>query len=90
MDFWDEGMPDRDRKWMIKAACDGADPTLFYEDRLGHATRVDEAKAMCGACPVRVRCLEMALDNNEKFGIWGGLLPLERRALARQRKKDGR
>jgi WhiB family redox-sensing transcriptional regulator len=34
---------------------------------------------------VRVECLEYALANGEKFGIWGGLSERERRRLRRQR-----
>lgn len=28
---------------------------------------------MCKGCVVREDCLEFALQNGEKFGIWGGL-----------------
>jgi WhiB family redox-sensing transcriptional regulator len=34
---------------------------------------------------VRGECLEYALANGEKFGIWGGLSERERRRLRRQR-----
>jgi WhiB family redox-sensing transcriptional regulator len=34
---------------------------------------------------VREDCLEYALANGEKFGIWGGLSERERRRLRRQR-----
>jgi WhiB family transcriptional regulator, redox-sensing transcriptional regulator len=39
---------------------------------------------------VRGECLEYALANGEKFGIWGGLSERERRRLRRQRAQDGR
>jgi WhiB family transcriptional regulator, redox-sensing transcriptional regulator len=32
-------------------------------------------------CPVRAGCLEYALANDERFGIWGGLSERERRRL---------
>jgi WhiB family redox-sensing transcriptional regulator len=32
---------------------------------------------------VRDECLEFALDNDERFGIWGGLSERERRKLKR-------
>ena len=38
-----------------------------------------------GACVVREDCLEFALANGEKFGIWGGMSERERRRLRRQR-----
>jgi WhiB family redox-sensing transcriptional regulator len=34
---------------------------------------------------VREECLQYALDNSEKFGIWGGLSERERRRLRRGR-----
>jgi WhiB family redox-sensing transcriptional regulator len=34
---------------------------------------------------VREDCLEYALDNGEKFGIWGGMSERERRRLRRAR-----
>jgi WhiB family redox-sensing transcriptional regulator len=34
---------------------------------------------------VREQCLEYALANGEKFGIWGGLSERERRRIRRQR-----
>jgi len=35
-------------------------------------------------------CLEYALVNGEKFGIWGGLSERERRRIRRQRALTGR
>jgi len=40
---------------------------------------------VCRGCVVREDCLEYALANGEKFGIWGGLSERERRRLRRQR-----
>jgi WhiB family redox-sensing transcriptional regulator len=34
---------------------------------------------------VREDCLEYALANGEKFGIWGGMSERERRRIRRQR-----
>ena len=34
---------------------------------------------------MKADCLEYALDNAEKFGIWGGLSERERRRLRHQR-----
>ncbi|MFZ4584680.1 MAG: WhiB family transcriptional regulator [Acidimicrobiia bacterium] len=70
------------RRWQERANCYGVDPDLFFPER-GASTR--EAKSVCGGCEVRIECLEYALDNGEKFGIWGGLSERERRRLRRQR-----
>lgn len=32
-------------------------------------------------CPIRDRCLETALDSEERHGVWGGLTPQERNRL---------
>src|SRR3982074_2005481 len=70
------------RSWQDYANCLGVDPDLFFPER-GASTR--EAKEVCRGCVVREDCLEYALANGEKFGIWGGLSERERRALRRQR-----
>ena len=76
-----------DRAWQDQANCLGVDPDLFFPER-GASTR--EAKEVCRGCVVRNDCLEDALDNGEKFGIWGGLSERERRRLRRQRAQSSR
>jgi WhiB family redox-sensing transcriptional regulator len=49
---------------------------------LGGSTR--EAKKVCTTCDVRSECLEYALSNDERFGIWGGLSERERRRLKKR------
>ena len=71
-----------EKRWQERANCLGVDPDLFFPER-GASTR--EAKSVCSNCEVRVDCLEYALVNGEKFGIWGGLSERERRRLRRQR-----
>jgi WhiB family redox-sensing transcriptional regulator len=68
--------------WQDYANCLGVDPDLFFPER-GASTR--EAKEVCKGCVVREDCLEYALANGEKFGIWGGLSERERRRIRRQR-----
>jgi len=76
-----------DRSWQDKANCLGVDPDLFFPER-GASTR--EAKEVCRGCVVRLECLEYALVNGEKFGIWGGMSERERRRLRRQRAQAAR
>ena len=71
-----------DRGWQSRANCMGVDPDLFFPER-GASTR--EAKEVCRGCVVREDCLEYALANGEKFGIWGGLSERERRRVRRIR-----
>lgn len=71
-----------DKSWQAYANCLGVDPDLFFPER-GASTK--EAKAVCQGCVVREECLEYALANGEKFGIWGGMSERERRRIRRQR-----
>jgi WhiB family transcriptional regulator, redox-sensing transcriptional regulator len=70
------------RSWQSRANCMGVDPELFFPER-GSSTR--EAKEVCRGCVVREDCLEYALANGEKFGIWGGMSERERRRVRRMR-----
>src|SRR5438270_8347507 len=67
-----------DESWRLDALCAETDPEAFFPEK-GGSTR--EAKRVCGGCPVRLQCLEFALDSDERFGIWGGLSERERRRL---------
>jgi WhiB family redox-sensing transcriptional regulator len=71
--------------WRQKAACRGLDPEIFYPASEDDA---EPAKAVCSSCPVRMPCLEYALNNREHDGIWGGASEKERRRIVRQRRKS--
>jgi WhiB family transcriptional regulator, redox-sensing transcriptional regulator len=66
--------------WQKEAKCLQAEPDTFFPEK-GGSTR--EAKRICAQCTVRAECLEYALENDERFGIWGGLSERERRKLKR-------
>jgi len=70
------------RSWQARANCLGVDPELFFPER-GTSTR--EAKEVCRGCVVREDCLDFAIANGEKFGIWGGMSERERRRVRRAR-----
>jgi WhiB family redox-sensing transcriptional regulator len=72
----------REKRWQDLANCLGVDPDLFFPER-GASTK--EAKEVCRGCVVREDCLEYALANGEKFGIWGGMSERERRRVRRAR-----
>lgn len=46
--------------------------------------QVDEARDWCNDCPVQKECLFTALADNDRFGIWGGYTPEERRRAQEQ------
>ena len=66
--------------WQERALCAQTDPEAFFPEK-GGSTR--EAKRVCLSCEVRGECLEYALANDERFGIWGGLSERERRRVKR-------
>jgi len=67
--------------WQADALCAQTDPEAFFPEK-GGSTR--DAKRICASCEVRAECLEYALQNDERFGIWGGLSERERRKLKRR------
>ncbi|HHT41125.1 MAG TPA: WhiB family transcriptional regulator [Actinomyces sp.] len=81
--FTDEGviLDDGPLAWQERALCAQTDPEAFFPEK-GGSTR--EAKAVCASCEVRAQCLEYALENDERFGIWGGMSERERRRYKRR------
>ncbi|MSW95152.1 MAG: WhiB family transcriptional regulator [Actinobacteria bacterium] len=67
--------------WQEQALCAQTDPEAFFPEK-GGSTR--EAKRVCLSCDVRTDCLEYALEQDERFGIWGGLSERERRRLKKR------
>jgi WhiB family redox-sensing transcriptional regulator len=72
---------DTQLSWQTDALCSQTDPEAFFPEK-GGSTR--DAKRICTSCDVRSECLEYALQNDERFGIWGGLSERERRKLKRR------
>ncbi|MFJ5266756.1 WhiB family transcriptional regulator [Streptomyces sp. NPDC088387] len=73
-----------DISWHTRGACHGMDvedaDAVFFPGPRDHE-EIAEAKELCGWCPVRRDCLDFALENVLKEGIWGGLTEAERRPL---------
>jgi WhiB family transcriptional regulator, redox-sensing transcriptional regulator len=74
-------LPVETQPWYEKAACLDKDADCFFPEK-GGSTRA--AKRICQTCSVQAECLDYALDNDERFGIWGGLSERERRRLKRR------
>jgi hypothetical protein len=64
--------------WQERALCSQTDPELFFPDK-GQSPR--HAKTICRQCDVRLECLDYALRNNERFGVWGGTTDYQRSRL---------
>jgi WhiB family transcriptional regulator, redox-sensing transcriptional regulator len=75
--------------WQDRAACRGTNARLFFgpdnERPQDREVREARAKAICALCPVREQCLDYALRNAVKHGIWGGLTTEERTRERRRR-----
>jgi len=77
--------------WRYDAACRGLDPEWWHPvaehaHDLDYRATIARAKRICADCQVRACCLDYAVRNREKDGIWGGLEPHERQALAQRRR----
>lgn len=72
--------------WRHRANCRDEEPELFFPvGTAGPALRqTEEAKAVCGRCPVREECLTWALVHQD-FGIAGGLTEGERNKFKAKR-----
>lgn len=68
--------------WADQALCAQTDPEMFFPDKGGTPA---PAKRVCMACPVRSECLEFALANEVRHGVWGGLSERERRKVNKRR-----
>jgi len=71
--------------WAQRAACHGSSLDFYVDaSKVRNRPAVEEAKEVCRGCAVREDCLQYALRNGEKFGIWGGLSERERSTLRRR------
>lgn len=78
--------------WQLRGACRGAEQSVFFapdasrEERGARLRRLVAAKRVCAGCPVRELCRSYALENEEEFGVWGGLSEVERKGLIAERR----
>ena len=72
--------------WMLHARCRDLPPAAFFpSDGVG----VEVARRYCAECPVKMECLEYALEHRIDHGVWGGTSERERRRIARSRRAQG-
>lgn len=71
--------------WRDRAACRDEDPYLFHapEDESPSQKRYRIAHALkaCAGCPVKDACLRDAIEKRDAWGIRGGLLPDQVKAI---------
>jgi WhiB family redox-sensing transcriptional regulator len=75
--------------WQKDGLCRGHDTEIFFLDynMRGEEKRkkIEKAKSICNACPVKKECLDHSLSAPEIYGVWGGLSEDERILLLRGR-----
>jgi len=76
-------------EWWSLAACQSADPELFFPiSQTGPASaQIRRAKAVCARCVVQDECLRYALAADPLQGVWGGMSEDERRLVRRREQK---
>ena len=81
--------------WQERAACLGTYKSVDFfptdwmrgkwDDSPERVAREAKAKAFCAQCPVTHECLTHALEQPERFGVWGGMNTRERDEVRRRR-----
>jgi WhiB family redox-sensing transcriptional regulator len=70
--------------WLDEAACLGQGADLFYSDEVFTPETkkvIAKAKMFCKSCPVVADCLQYAINNDERFGVWGSFSAKERSSI---------
>jgi hypothetical protein len=68
--------PARDTDRAVSPACAKHQSSWWFEP-----ARWSKAIEICQGCAMRSECLDQALQQGERLGVWGGLTPDERAAL---------
>lgn len=68
-------------EWKVRGICASSmTPDAWY-------AKGASGKELCKGCPVMGECLSYALEHKEKWGVWGGLTPTQRRIWLRRYNK---
>jgi len=58
------------------------DPELFFIPQSGnHTEQIEAARVICRTCPFMPDCLDAALRQTERWGIWAATTPMQRREI---------
>jgi transcription factor whiB len=71
-------------RWQDFALCAQTDPDIFFPEKGGSTA---PATSVCASCPVQAECLEYAIANDIRHGIWGGMSDNDRRKISRERRR---
>lgn len=70
--------PEADPSWRKLGLCLVYPSVDFFD---GSQINKRRCREICAECTVREQCLQFSLDNEEEFGIWGGLDDKERKVM---------
>jgi hypothetical protein len=71
--------------WTEQAACAQTGVPDAWFPEVGEPLASTAVVRICQTCPVRDTCLQVALDNHETHGVWGGLTPNQRHLIRHRR-----
>jgi hypothetical protein len=89
---WFSDDPMKTAKCVLFPATADYDPWYNESDDPEAVDESEEAKKICNGtddgrpCPLREQCLEFAVVNNERWGVWGGMTPDERAQVRKDRR----
>lgn len=75
--------------WMEHGACRNQPISWWFPPHVDRDAfhYYSEARLICATCPVQTECLDYALEHGERFGMWGGQSPRERKDTRRRRNR---
>ena len=81
---------DDEGDWTLDAVCSQFDPEIFFPE-IGSGVAL--ARSICATCPVRLPCLDAALEEEDGseltvYGVRGGLGASEREKILRARRNE--
>lgn len=71
-------------EWRDYALCAETGGDWFADNTKQNKDIVKDALRICGLCSVRDDCLHYALENDERYGIWGGKTERTRQRIRRK------
>ena len=76
-------------EWQEQGSCRDSDTSTFFLEHNLRAKAKKEKEAIaisiCNGCPVKLKCLDHALNTPEIYGVWGGMTEEQRHFIMRKR-----
>lgn len=69
-------------RW-TQRGCRDADPDIFFAIEKWDEKPHPFQSQYCRGCIIQQECLQWALDNDEKWGVWGDTTPFQRQQILR-------